>query len=272
MLDRAVLGSSVARSLDQFFTARDVAQDCFELAHHTASRRFSTPLWVEPSAGGGVFLNLMPLPRIGIDIAPQARGILRQDFLSWQPDDLSRPIIVCGNPPFGKNAALAIRFFNHAARFADLIAMIVPKTFQKASTHRRLDTWFHIVSEHPIRTHAFLHQQEIRDVPTVFQIWEKRSCARELVRSATCHPHFAFVKASEAEFAFQRVGARAGLVSRQGLIKSSQSHYFLSPRVRTIDVQAVLKAIDWSPVKSRTAGNPSIGKAELVEHYARAIA
>ena len=36
-------------------------------------------------------------------------------------------------PPFGKVSSLAIRFFNKCAQFSDVIAFIIPRTFNKVS-------------------------------------------------------------------------------------------------------------------------------------------
>ena len=105
-------------------------------------------------------------------------------------------------------------------------------------------------------------------LPTVFQIWERRSSLRALTTSVTRHPDFSFVTASNAHFAFQRVGARAGLASVEGLRKSPQSHYFLRANDNYIELLDRLRSIDWTPIKSRTVGNPSIGKGELIAAYA----
>jgi hypothetical protein len=51
------------------------------------------------------------------------------------------------------------------------------------------------------------------------------------------------------------------------LQKSPQSHYFLKANMCSQTLLQRLSAIDWSPIKHRTAGNPSIGKAELIGAY-----
>jgi hypothetical protein len=263
----AVASQASSRSLDQFFTSTAVARACIA-ATLEAGRRWNAPTWLEPSAGQGVFLRQLPKPRIGLDIAPRDPEIQQCDFLDWVPEIDSGPILVVGNPPFGKNASLAVRFFNHSAKFAEMIAMIVPRTFQKASTHRKLDPHFHLLRELDVGTDAFIFDGLPYDVPTVFQIWLKSPRLRQDEKPLTRHPHFAFVAPDVADFAFQRVGARAGLVSTEGLQKSPQSHYFIASRTGSVDVRAVLSSIDWNPIKHRTAGNPSIGKSELVLAYA----
>lgn len=227
-------------------------------------------LWVEPAAGDGAFLNALPHPRIGLDIAPAADGIVRADFLGWQPECPPMRVVAIGNPPFGKNSSLAIKFFNHAARFADVIAFIVPRTFEKDSTKHKLAVQMRLLFEEHLGHECFLFDGAPYDVPTVFQIWYKSEELRSFMRKVTRHPDFDFLKSPEgADFAFQRVGARAGLVSLDGLGKSPQSHYFIRVRNHDLNVRGVLQSIDWSSLKHRTAGNPSIGKSELISEYRR---
>lgn len=267
----AAAPSRSSRELDQFFTRADIAERCAGIAIEEALKRHSNFYWVEPSAGAGAFLRNLPRPRFGIDIAPKDAEVAAGDFLTWSPARHVGRIAVVGNPPFGKNASLAVRFFNKAATFADLIAMVVPKTFQKASTHRKLDPHMRLAREVEIERDAFVFDGGTYDVPTSFQVWVRDATARSLARGPTTHSDFEFTLSASAHFAFQRVGARAGLVSTEGLLKSPQSHYFMRAKSKTVDVRAVLSRIDWEPIKCRTAGNPSIGKGELVAAYAEAL-
>ena len=89
----------------------------------------SYDIQLEPSAGTGSFYKLMnPQKRIGLDIEPKYNGIIKQDFLIYNPD-ASKSYICIGNPPLGKVSSLAIRFFNKCAQFSDVIDFIIPRTF-----------------------------------------------------------------------------------------------------------------------------------------------
>ena len=246
----------LARSLDQFFTKPAVAVQCLKALNDYMPSAADDWLWIEPSAGGGVFYDLMPYPKIGLDIMSQRPDITQTDFLGWHPGQVRRKIAVVGNPPFGKNSSLARRFFDHAAGFADVVAFI-----------NRLNRHMHLVHAQILDECSFEFEGEPYAVPTVFQIWEKRTALRPLAESIRTHRDFDFVAKSTADFAFQRVGARAGLVSKEGLAKSPQSHYFLKASGPKRTIFDRLRAIDWEPIKYRTAGNPSIGKGELVAAY-----
>jgi hypothetical protein len=259
--------SALSRSLDRFFTKHDVAAACLKLIDVHVSSSSDNWLWIEPSAGGGAFFDRLKCPKIGIDIKSTRADISETDFLTWQPGCVTRKIAVVGNPPFGKNASMARKFFDHAAGFADVVAFIVPRTFEKPHFVNRLDRRMHRVSSTVLDDCSFEFEGQPYSVPTVFQIWERRDTLRPLIEGARTHTDFDFVIPSNAHFAFQRVGARAGLVSFEGLQKSPQSHYFLKAKECCETLFERLRSIDWDPIKHRTAGNPSIGKAELVGAY-----
>ena len=120
--------------LDQFFTAPDIAASCHQnlLAIMRADgAKEPNYKFIEPSAGSGVFYDLLPVDRrIGIDVMPLRKEFIEQDFLSWKIKPNGLRYAVVGNPPFGYRAWLALAFMNHAAQFADFIGMILPMAFQ----------------------------------------------------------------------------------------------------------------------------------------------
>lgn len=264
-------GNQSARALDQFFTRPDVARNCLRQLKPVVDRIGGDWVWIEPSAGQGAFLEALPFPRVGLDIVALHPDITQADFLHWQPGELDRRIAVVGNPPFGKNASLARKFFDHAATFADVIAFILPRTFEKSYFVNRLARHMHLVHSVVLDEFSFEFEGCPYAVPTVFQIWEKKDYARKLASATLTHDHFDFVPSSHGHFAFQRVGARAGLVSFDGLRKSPQSHYYLRSNICASELFDRMRSIDWTPIKKRTAGNPSIGKAELIEAYQAAF-
>ena len=260
---------SVARELDQFYTHPGVAADLVKrLLTHLGPK--PDAIWLEPSAGGGAFLDHLPQPRIGLDIAPPPgrADISQGNFLRFSPETGIGSYIAVGNPPFGRNSSLALRFLNHAAGFCGTIAFVLPRTFEKLSLQNRVDPHLHLSHQEAVPRDAFLLEGAVRDVPTVFQIWERRAEKRLPQTAALSHPHFSFVRdPGQADFALQRVGVRAGRVSREGLTRSPQSHYFIAVRDHSRDVQGVLERIDWSATARRTAGTPSLARSELVAAY-----
>ena len=236
-------------------------------------------LWIEPSAGKGAFIK--PLLEtssayLAFDIEPKQSNIKEQDFLKLSRKELISlagiyaryPMISIGNPPFGKNSSMAIRFFNHAAVFSSFIAMIFPATFEKSSIQKRLNPHMHLIASFRLSSDLFDFDGKLVPVPTVFQIWEKKEVIRVHEEKATTSLHFEFVKKDQASFAIQRVGVAAGRVKHELEKLPISSHYFIKAPVQ--DLPAVLKTfemIDWSGVKYNTAGNPSIAKREVIELF-----
>ena len=65
---------SRARALDQFYTARPVAAQCFKALQLAVEPR-AGDFYLEPSAGDGAFYELMPKRRrLGLDLEPKHRG------------------------------------------------------------------------------------------------------------------------------------------------------------------------------------------------------
>lgn len=276
LIDGAAGGASPSkeRQLDQFYTRPDVAAAC--MAHVIRITGGQASLWLEPSAGTGTFLDLMPTPRLGLDLddtSPHSEVVCGVNFLEWAGwRHLPKPIITVGNPPFGQNGKLAIDFLQHAMKFSDYVCMILPRTFQKESAKAKINNLFEVIHEEPLAPFAFIHQSKEYDVPCCFQIWRRvpNGGRRPTATRRLTHSHFRFVEnPAHADFAFQRVGARAGLASVEGLQKSWKSHHFIKA-AGVPDAQAIMdtiNSIDWGEVIERNAGNPSIGKAELVEAY-----
>ena len=138
--------------LDQFYTKPEVVDRVLSLINCSLFDYV-----VEPSAGAGDFLRRLPKDtRVGIDLEPADPEIEQGDFFDFKPAT-TKNVLTIGNPPFGKNSSLAVKFFNHAASFSDCIAFIVPRTFRKPSIINRLHQNFHLIEELSRRClgHAF---------------------------------------------------------------------------------------------------------------------
>ena len=166
--------------LDQFFTRREIAEECYESLCEWMRRdgaALSNYKFIEPSAGTGAFYDLLPKERrIGLDIVPFRREYEKVDFLSWEPPANGHRLAVIGNPPFGYRAWLALAFMNRAARFADYVGMILPMAFQsdgKGSPKHRVDGLKLVHME-------FLPQDSFVDadgrpvkINTLWQVWQR---------------------------------------------------------------------------------------------------
>lgn len=255
-------------ALDKFYTKPQVAEHCLTTLKHITD----IDLWLEPSAGAGVFLSRLPHPRLGIDIEPDSEHVIQQDFFTYKPP-ANTNIAVVGNPPFGKNSSLAIKFFNHAATWATVIAFIVPKTFKKTSVQNKLDLGWVLYYEQDIPKNAFdlISDDNIvstYDVPCVWQIWVKGS--REKVTLPTSHVDWSWSTKKSAKYAIRRVGGLAGKCFTEFDNYAESSHYFIDCEHSVYDKLDSLYS-EFQKAACNTAGNPSLSKAELVSIYAESL-
>ncbi len=257
--------SRTVRVLDQFYTRPEVA----EVYVATIAARWNDPnvLFVEPSAGAGAFLRpLLDAGRkvLAVDIEPQVPDILRRDFLASQEIFAGEhsAVVVIGNPPFGKNACTAVRFFNHAAEHADEIAFIVPRTFRKISIQRRLHANFHLSDDEDVERYAFLRSGNPHDVPCAWQIWTRQVNERHIPSPPSVDHLIDYTTPRMANFAMRRVGFYAGRVVTTNILSLSQTtHYFMQEMAD--GVIDALRRVNWSELAAQTAGVRSLSKAEI---------
>lgn len=263
------------QNLDQFYTNESIARQCIEeLEHEVGSLNGWTSI-IEPSAGSGSFLKLLPAGAIGVDLDPRDPGIIRADYLTWNPPASPGRCLVIGNPPFGKNSSIAIEFFNRSATYADTIAFILPRTFRKASVIDRLNASFHLTYERVLPIDSFhTPDGEDRSVTTCFQIWQRREAIRgPIARGPTKHADWDWLKTSTgATHAIRRVGGSAGKLIPLHLA-SPASHFFIKSNIDDLDARwQVVWDSCWREeielnAKWDVAGNPSLTKDEIVFYY-----
>lgn len=255
-----------SRKLDQFYTN-------FEYAKYAYSKLYTLidlntyDILLEPSAGTGSFYSLMNSnKRIGLDLDPKCAGVVQQDFLSWTAPE-NKKIIAIGNPPFGKNSNLAVKFFQKCADFCDVIAFILPKTFRKASIINRLNKNFHLIYDEDVPKKSFIFDGVAYDVPCCFQIWKRKNIIREKIKRYTfddVSDWFTLTTSQDADFSIQRVGQKAGIIRTENFRHySNLSHYYI--KVLNPKVLEIFLLVDFEKIKYNTAGNPSISPSELIQ-------
>jgi len=162
---------------DQFFTPNNIAIKCYDIFKDTLDVDLNEYTFIEPSAGDGSFVKILPPNTIALDIEPRYNGILKQDYLKWSPDDSAKKYIVIGNPPFGLRGHVALNFINHSYGFADYVAFILPQLFEsdgKGSPRKRV-IGYNLIHSEKI-TGLFHTPTNTRvEINGVFQIWSKHT-------------------------------------------------------------------------------------------------
>ncbi len=240
--------------LDKFYTKPEVARRLVENIDFTPYS-----LIIEPSAGNGSFIDAIPRNVLAFDIAPARDDIIKQDFFTFETDTPSNKIIVIGNPPFGKQNNLALRFINFASAIADTVAFILPLSFNKVSIQNKVCLEMNLYSTQEIEKGAFLFEGEEYDVPTVFQIW-KRGAPR--LKLNPVKPIGWRYVTRDGDLAIRRVGYYAGRASKN-LNLNKESHLFIEIENKAMvdELEKYLSAYDWQ--YKDTVGPRTVSKYQL---------
>jgi hypothetical protein len=259
-------------TVDKFYTKQSVVDECCNKMKDFVTIDKDADYIIEPSAGNGSFINNIKTLSNQFefyDIQPDDDTIIKQDYLTL---DLSRftgkKCHVIGNPPFGRQSSLAIKFIKRSAEYADSVSFILPKSFKKDSLKNKVPLNFHCVYEWELPINSFLINDVDHDVPCVFQIWVKKAVERVKPQKLTPN-NFIFVKKDSAhDISFRRVGVYAGNVSKDTEDKSVQSHYFIkfNDGVLTDEAYNKIKSINFGK-SSDTVGPKSISKQELIKEF-----
>ena len=163
---------------DQFFTPESTASYCYLKCLDILSKRLvslENYIFIEPSAGNGVFLNQFPKDRrIGLDIEPRNKEIVSQDYLEWTPST-NKKYIVIGNPPFVLRGQLALKFINHSSLFADYVAFILPQLFESdgKGVPRKRVKGLSLIHSEKLDTNFKSPDGKDISVQCIFQVWSK---------------------------------------------------------------------------------------------------
>lgn len=301
---------------DKFYTPADTANQLFGMIASMRPMRSFRRI-IEPSAGNGAILK--PLKArldadswdgelLAYDLMPEDDGIERMDWLAHggdadadKPDynggfidkkalwDDGRDTLVIGNPPFGRNGSLALRFIDEAASFdASMIAFILPKSFMKASMQRRIHGKYAIDACAEVSDDRYiLPDGGFRRVPTCILILTRQDASRsDDAGSAAMSALSAVGLADRMPFTFcsgdgidgadwmiVRVGGSAGLLKPMNEMTGTNRkyNYFIRMKadaaVSNADMPALMARAftHLKGIRDMTAGPRSVSKTELME-------
>jgi len=261
-------------TIDKYYTKPAIVNLCMEYV-----RRYISPtrsdFIIEPSAGGGAFIDAIKEITdnyVFYDLEPGHPEIQHRDYLCYTHTLYTQGLIHCiGNPPFGRQSSMAIKFIKKSATFCDTISFVLPKSFKKKSMQKAFPAVFHLVYETDLPDKSFTVDGSDYTVPCVFQIWEKRSIPRQL-EDPVIPKNYMFVKKTDiSDISFRRVGVNAGVVDTDTENKSEQSHYFIKfSNGKSIEENiAKIREIQFN--HNNTVGPKSIGKQELIKELNRVL-
>lgn len=255
-------------TIDKYYTKEIVVELCLTLIKKYLNIE-EKDLCIEPSAGNGSFISGIKKTfnnYIFYDIEPENKEIIKQDYLTGDYNDFNNKfnnIHIIGNPPFGRQSSLAIKFIKKSSEFCNSISFILPKSFKKNSLKKTFPLNFHLIYEMDLPDKSFLVDGVEHNVPCVFQIWEKKSYNRDVLEKI--EPiNFVFVKKTDnPDISFRRVGVNAGTIDKNIDEKSIQSHYFIkfTNKKKQENIEKLYKI---TYEFNNTVGPKSISKEELI--------
>lgn len=261
-------------TIDKYYTKPNVVNNCIELikTHITITK---DDLIIEPSAGNGAFIpSIKQLTHHFkfYDLEPEHNDIIQQNFLDFNATQFKKDykkIHIIGNPPFGRQSSLAIKFIKKCCEFSSSISFILPKSFKKDSMKKRFTNNFHLIHEIDLTENSFLVNGNESNVPCVFQIWEYNQTTPRATITKLEPIDFEFVKKTDTpDISFRRVGVNAGTIMTDIEDKSEQSHYFIkftNDDTELDDTIEKLKNIKFD--FNNTVGPKSISKQELILEF-----
>lgn len=186
----------------------------------------------------------------------------KKDFLEF--DSLEKDLVTISNPPFGRNNALAIPFFNRAANFSEYICFLVPRSWRKWSVENRLHPNFHKILDEDVfvsyQDSAGEAVKEANDLRTCFQIWQRRG----EIRPTVIVPDNGLIqKASpeDAQLAIRVFGYGCGKVLSEFPPQKNTTLMFLKTKDQS--VQRLLPKLDYQRFSKNTAYTEALALPEI---------
>ena len=275
--------------LDKFYTQKHVSQQCFNFLHSKLNIQDNV-VYLEPSAGGGSFLDLLP-NYVALDIAPEDDRIQEQDYLKFETDKTD--FITIGNPPFGNRSKLAVDFFNKAASMSDVIAFIVPVSFMKWSVQKNLSFDFSLVDYMYLEPESFSANGAPYSVRTVFQIWVKKNSQYDngvnlrLTRQPpisyedfeiwqynatpeavkTVDEDWKYATYRQGYFDYNKIFTKEDYDYIKEKMTGSRKQQFFFIKPLTSEAEEIILNMDFNALAERNTVTPGFGKGDFVSYY-----
>ncbi len=259
------LGNNRVTGKEQFYTPPELAVELVALASKSIPN-FSTRNFLEPAGGTGSFISALQQTGAktirSVDLYPKHPLVEKANFLEFEPAE--KNLVTISNPPFGRNNALAIPFFNHAAKFSEYICFLVPRSWRKWSVENRLNPNFHKILDEDVfvsyQDSAGQSVTQTNDLRTCFQIWQRK----EAVRPAIVVPDNGLIQKSspeEAQVAIRVFGYGCGKVLSDFPPQKNTTLMFV--KTKDSSVQKLLPELDYQRFSKNTAYTEALALPEI---------
>ena len=182
------------------------------------------------------------------------------NFLEQPPEPFD---LVLTNPPFGWLGGLACDILNHATKFSNRVAIILPQCFRKVQRIDRINPFYHPVGDYNLPNETYiLPGGEQRYVRTCFQMWERRDYKRKKFGTTPYEEFFRQVPKEEAEYYLRTQGSTAGMILEGMQYPDGRPYKSTTGRFMVGSMDKIL-AHDWTKVARFASGAPSIGLHDI---------
>jgi len=237
-------------------------------------------LLIEPSAGNGAFIKYIKKLSdnfIFYDIKPEHNDIIKKDFLKVKIENINninnrnfKNIHIIGNPPFGNKSSIAIKFIKHSANLnAKTIAFILPVSFNKASFRKAFPMNYHLIYNKNMPDYSFKKNDEIVNIKTTFQIWEKRDYNRKIIKKLKTSQWYNFSKKTDCDISIRRVGFSSGIAKICEDKDNENTNWFIKTNIK--DKKQLMKKLNiMNKIKynfKNNVGAYSISKQDIIAKY-----
>ena len=218
--------------MDEFYTANPTI-----LLPYINKYITDKDILIEPSCGDGSFLKILKFDRC-FDIVKKVEeiGFECKDFLNVE--DIEPGCCFIGNPPFGKNSKLAIKFCQHCCNLNAKYIMFILSIVFKQEKYKNIsfDKYYQLMEE--IKYNDFINNGKKVIVNCVFQIWKRNKNKHNIQHQQINIPtnkYFKYItksrlnnnyKPNEYTFSIRRVGSKTPELSK-GVHNSLEDHFII---------------------------------------------
>lgn len=258
-------GNTRVTGKEQYYTPQETAAQVLdrllELRPHLA-----TSSWLEPAGGSGCFIDALAARGItdvvSFDIEPHHPQVQKANFIDQSTTFVAD--VAVGNPPFGRNNALSIPFFNKCAQSCDVICFIVPRSWRKWSVTNRLNLDFALIQDYDLQiNYVDVEGKTLSDnshLRTCVQTWERQTFPRAKIHIEDrgvvqkCDP-------DEADVALTIFGFSCGTVRTEFPRVPNTTQMFL--KLRHDRALEALQNVDYSRFFNHTAYTEALSLQEI---------
>jgi hypothetical protein len=259
------LGNTRVTGKEQFYTPQDLAIELVDTVENTLGPLKGKTI-LEPAGGTGSFIEAVAKAGakkiISFDIEPLHESVTRGSFLDQEINETG--VITISNPPFGRNNALSIPFFNHAASFSEAICFIVPRSWRKWSVTNRLDMNFELALDLELDIDYVDASGEListkNRLATCFQIWRRNKNPRMPIRIKEMRI-VEKVSPADADVSLTIFGYGCGKLKTKFQPVANTTQMFL--KLIHPGALAALKKVDYSKFYKNTAYTEALSLQEI---------